>query len=90
MVWGAMWNDGHSDLVECEANINSTKYVSTLHEGLLPIFSSSKINKVNSLFMEDGETCHSARATQDWSSQNGINEFPWPSQSPDMNPYESI
>ena len=64
MVWGAIWSDGRSDLVECEANINSAKYVSILHEGLLPIFSSGKMSKVNSLFMEDGETCHSAWAIQ--------------------------
>ena len=54
MVWGAIWSDGRSDLVECEANINSAKYVSILQEGLLPIFSSGKMNKVYSLFVEVG------------------------------------
>ena len=90
MVWGTIWGDGRSDLVECEANINSTKYVSISHEGLLPIFSSGKMNKVNSLFMEDWETCNSAWAIQHWMSQNGTYKLPWPSQSPDMNPIENL
>ena len=90
MVWGAIWSDGRLDLVECKANITPAKYVSILHEGLLPILSSGKMNKVISLFMEDGASCHYARATQHWLSQNGINKLPWPSQSPDMNPTENL
>ena len=49
-----------------------------------------KMNKVDSLFMEDGETCHSARATQHSLSQNGIEKLPWPSQTLDMNPIENL
>ena len=75
--------------MECKGNINSAKYVSILQEGLLPIFSSGKMNKFESLFMENGAPCHSARAKQNWLSQNGINKLPWPSQSPDMNPIEN-
>ena len=73
-----------------QTNINSAKNVSILQEGFLPIFSSGKMNKFDSLFMEDGAPCHSARATQNWLRQNGINKLPWPSQSPDMNPIENL
>ena len=90
MAWGAIWSDGRSDLVECEANINSAKYVLILHEGLLAIMSSGKMNKVNSLFMEDGVPCHSARATQLWLSRNEKNKLTWSSQSPNMNPIENL
>ena len=51
MVWGVIWSEGRSDLVKCEGNINSAKYVSILQEGLLPTFSSIKMNKFDSLFM---------------------------------------
>lgn len=78
MVWSAIWSDGRPELVECEGNINSTKYVSILKKGLLPIFSSSRMSKVDSLFMEDGAPCHTAQATQHWLRQNGINKLPWP------------
>ena len=76
MEWGAIWSESPSDLVECEGNINSAKYVSILQEGLLPIFSSGKMNKFDLLFMEDGAPCHSARVTQNWLRENGINKLP--------------
>ena len=63
MAWHVIWSEGRSDLVECKGNINFAKYVSILQEGLLPIFSSGKMNKFDSLFMEDGAPCHSTRAT---------------------------
>ena len=87
MVLGAIWNDGRSALVECEGNINSSKYASIL---LIIIFSSDQINKDDTIFMEDGAPCHTARATQLWLSENGETKLPWPSQSPDMNPKEAL
>ena len=88
MVWGTIWCEGRSALVECEGSINSSKQVSILKEGLVPIFSSGQINKDDTLFMEDAAPCHTARGTQLWLSENGISKLPWPSQSPDMNPIE--
>ena len=87
MVWVAVWSDGRSELVECEENINSEKYVSILKKGLLPIFSSDRMSKVNSLYMEDGAPCHTAQATQDWFRQKEINKLLWPNQSPRYEPY---
>ena len=81
---GEIRSDGRSVLVECEDNIHSSKYVSILQEGLIPIISSGQINKDNSPLMEDGAPCHTARATQLWPNQNGITKLPWPSQSPDI------
>ena len=90
MAWGAIWSDGRSELVECQGNINSGKYVSILKEGLIPIYSSGRMSKNDFLFMEDGAPCHTAQATQNWLRQNGIRKLPWPSQSPDMNPIEGL
>ena len=75
MLWSATWSDGHSELVECEGNINSAKYVSILQKGQLLIFSSDRMSKVESLFMEDRTPCHTAQPTQNWFRQNGINKL---------------
>ena len=65
MVWGAIWIDGRSELVECQGNITSGKYVAILQKDFLPIFSSGKMTKNESLFMEDWAPCYIAKDTQD-------------------------
>lgn len=90
MVWGAIWSNGRSELIECTGNINSEKYISILQKGLLPVFSSGQMIKNNTKFMEDGAPCHTAKKTRDWQDRNGIKRLPWPSQSPDMNPIENL
>ena len=61
MVWGGtIWSNGRLELVECQGNITSVKYVSILKESLLPIYSSGRMIKNESLFMEYGAPCHTA------------------------------
>ena len=84
-VWDAILSDGRYELVECQEDIISVKYVSILQESLLPIFFSSKMMQNGSLFMEDGASCYAVENTQDCLLQNRIRKLPWPSQSTDMN-----
>ena len=88
MVWGAIWSNGRSELVECQGNISSVNCVSILQEGLLPIVPNGRMIKHESLFMEDGVPCHTSKSAQDWLHQNGIKNLTWPNQWPDMNPIE--
>lgn len=40
--------------------------------------------------MEDGAPTHRSKAAQNFRSQNGLETFPHPAQSPDMNPIEHV
>ena len=78
MVWGAIWHE-KAELVVCEGRINSAEYIEILKEGLLPIFASTYVDKNHHLFMEDSVPCYSAKMTQAWHQENGIQKLWWPS-----------
>ena len=86
MVWGAIWHDGRCEVVMCEGGINSAKQTEILKEALLPIFARAHVDKKQHAFMEDDALCDSAKTTQAWCKENGIQKGCWPSQSPNRNP----
>lgn len=88
MVWGAIWYQGRSKLVVCEGHINSAAYIRILQDGLLPLYATHQLSTQHTLFMQDGATPHTARATTTWLDQKHIQRLPWAAQSPDMNPIE--
>ena len=40
--------------------------------------------------MDDNAPCHRSREVETWREENNIPRFPWPAQSPDLNPIENI
>ena len=90
MVLVAIWSTSRSELVECVGNINSTIYISILEDGLLRVFSTGQIIINNTLFMEDGAPCHTAKQTKEWKDRIWIKRLPWSSRSPEMNPIEHL
>ena len=67
-------------------------YIYILEDWRLPVFSTGQMVKNNTLFMEDGAPCHTAKMTKDWQDRNGIKRIriPWSRQSLEINPIEHL
>jgi hypothetical protein len=89
MIWGCMSAKGLGNFEFIDGIVNAEKYQKILTNGLLP-----SINKLhaeeNSIFQQDGASCHTAKSTQKWLSEKGITVLSWPSSSPDLNIIETL
>ena len=88
MVWGAFCQRGTSPLMILEGHQNSTAYMKTLEEGLLP-FAAQKYGN-NWIFQQDRASIHTSGATMEWMEQHNMEVLDWPSRSPDLNPIENL
>lgn len=87
MAWEAIWSNRWSELMECEGNTKSNKFLHiaerTLSKDLKWL--SGEMIKKNSLFMKDGASCQTDRMTKGLSDESDIKKLPWQSQLPDIN-----
>ena len=69
--------------------VSSRRYINeALQPGLLPFF--NEHNRPMS-FMQDNATAHRAIETRNWLNAKNVQVFyPWPANSPDMNPIENL
>lgn len=89
MVWGAMSVHGTSRLYIVEGTMNAQKYVEMLQNKLQPQIKEWFGNQP-CIFQQDSAPCHTAKSVYRWMDANKINVLPWPGNSPDMNPIESL
>ena len=89
MVWGTMTYYGMGILKFVEGNMDSRKYIDTLDNCLWPVITKYMADKPWR-YMDDNAPCHRAREVETWREENNIPRFPWPAQSPDLNPIENI
>jgi transposase len=88
MVWGCFCNDKLGPLVLIEGTLNSDKYIELLKEHLIPFLDS--LGAENHIFQDDNAPCHASKKTKEWKQENLTEIFPWPAQSPDLNPIENL
>src|ERR687896_167699 len=86
MVWGCFCNNRIGPLVIVEGTLNSDRYIELLEEHLLPFL--NNLNIENCIFQDDNASCHASKKTKSWKESNLNENFPWPAQSPDLNPIE--
>ncbi|MEL7309245.1 MAG: transposase, partial [Pseudomonadota bacterium] len=89
MIWGCMSSRGFGKIHIVEGSMDSRQYAGVIQSRLLP--QAAEWFQGNSwIFMQDNAPCHTSRMTKAVFDQNSIEVLPWPSNSPDMNPIETV
>jgi DDE superfamily endonuclease len=88
MVWRCFCNNKLGPLVLIEETLDSDKYIKLLKKHLIPFL--NNLNTNNYIFQDDNAPCHASIKTKTWKEKNLTEFFPWPAQSPDLNPIENL
>lgn len=88
MVWGGICLQGRTDLVPIEGNLNARRYVDeVLRPHVVPFAGAVGADFV---FQQDNARPHTARYSQNFLEQEGVEVMEWPANSPDLNPIEQL
>lgn len=89
MVWGCMSSKGVGRLCFIDGIMNAPKYQDVLENELIP-----SIRELHPdghvIFQQDGASCHTAQSTKKWFQRQKLTVLPWPANSPDLSPIESL
>ena len=88
MVWGCMSSHGMGRIHIVEGTMKSQQYIEVLQTRLLP--QAREWFGEDYVFQQDNTPCHTSRMLKNFFQEEGILVLPWPSNSPDMNPIETI
>jgi hypothetical protein len=86
-LWGGISRRGLTDLVIFEGKMNSAGFQDILTVGLIPFLENFPEGH---LFFQDGDPKHTSNETKNFMTIHGINNYPMPPESPDLNPVEMI
>ena len=88
MIWGCMSSKGFGRIHVVDGYMRSDQYIDVLRRRLRP--QADEWFSENFTFQQDNAPCHTSRAVKQYMEAAGLVLLPWPSNSPDMNPIETI
>ena len=90
MVWGCMGWNGVGKLLEVHGKINARQYCQILEDGMEESFEKLEMEEDEHYFQQDNDPKHTSKQAAQWFSDNNVQVWEWPAQSPDLNPNELI
>ena len=88
IIWRAFSERGTSNLAIISGMQNSTKYIATLENYLLPF--AEELYGNGWQFQQDNASIHTSKLTDSWFTAKNIVAMSWPALSPDLNPIENV
>lgn len=87
-VWGGISWKGRTEVCIFDGIMDAEQYIDILKVTLVPFF--QRIYPAGSKCMQDNEPKHTSKKAQQFVSENGINWWRTPPESPDANPIENL